>query len=57
MRRSAGARQVSDVIDFRQEQHCKAGLMVAAGVCDELDGLKHTWAGLPDFLTQANPIT
>lgn len=26
--------------------------MVAHGICEELDELKHTYTGLPDFLTK-----
>ena len=39
---------IGDVIDTDQEE----GMLVAAGVSDTLDGLKQTYAGLPDFLTQ-----
>nr|AKI32383.1 DNA mismatch repair protein MSH5 [Watanabea reniformis] len=40
---------VANVIDFEQAEE---GMMVAHGVCDELDSLKHLYHGLPDFLTR-----
>ena len=45
----AGARLVADVIDFEQRDE---GMMVAHGICDQLDDMKHEYAGLPDFLTR-----
>lgn len=42
---------MSDIIDFEQSED---GMMVAYGVCDQLDELKHTYHGLPDFLTKVN---
>ncbi len=41
---------MSEIIDFEQMED---GMMVAYGVCDQLDELKHTYHGLPDFLTKA----
>lgn len=38
---------IADVIDADQEE----GMLIAAGVSEKLDGLKHTYHGLPDFLT------
>lgn len=32
------------------------GIGVAAGVCQELDRLKHTYNGLPELLTQVTVI-
>jgi len=46
---TAGARLVADVIDFEQRDE---GMMVAHGICDQLDDMKHEYAGLPDFLTR-----
>lgn len=40
---------IADVIDPDQADD---GMMVAAGVCDELDALKDRYAGLPQMLTQ-----
>ncbi|KAK9806091.1 hypothetical protein WJX72_001037 [[Myrmecia] bisecta] len=40
---------VAEIIDFDQAAD---GMMVAYGVCDPLDELKHTYHGLPDFLTR-----
>ena len=48
----SGARLISDVIDFEQQD--EGGLMVAHGICEELDELKHTYMGLPDFLTKVH---
>ena len=45
----AGARLVAGVIDFEQRDE---GMMVARGICDQLDDMKHEYAGLPDFLTR-----
>jgi hypothetical protein len=47
----AGARLVADVIDFEQRDE---GMMVAHGICEQLDDMKHEYAGLPDFLTQVS---
>jgi hypothetical protein len=38
------------VIDLDQQEH--EGMLIAYGVSDELDALKHTYHGLPDFLTK-----
>jgi hypothetical protein len=48
---------ISGVIDFEDDADCvgepgAACAMVQAGVSDELDHMKHMYAGLPDFLTQ-----
>ena len=43
----AGHHLISQVIDADQEE----GMMVAWGVSEELDHLKLTYHGLPDFLT------
>lgn len=40
---------VSDIIDFEQGED---GMMISYGVCDQLDEMKHTYHGLPDFLTK-----
>ena len=40
---------MADVIDLEQRDE---GMMVAHGICDQLDGMKHEYAGLPDFLTR-----
>ncbi len=32
-------------------------MMVAYGICDQLDEMKHTYHGLPDFLTKARQLT
>ena len=45
----AGHSLVSEIIDFEQTEE---GMMVVYGVCDQLDELKHTYHGLPDFLTK-----
>lgn len=29
-------------------------MMIAYGVCDQLDEMKHTYHGLPDFLTKVS---
>ncbi len=42
---------VADVIDFEQRDE---GMMVAHGICEQLDDMKHEYAGLPDFLTQVS---
>ena len=47
----AGHSLVSEIIDFEQADD---GMMVAYGVCDQLDELKHTYHGLPDFLTKVS---
>ncbi len=39
---------IADVIDPDQEE----GMLIAAGVSDKLDALKHAYHGLPDFLTR-----
>ena len=39
---------IADVIDPDQEE----GMLIVAGVSDKLDDLKHTYHGLPDFLTR-----
>lgn len=38
------------MVDF--DQYEQSGMFVANGVSPELDRLKHTYYGLPDFLTQ-----
>jgi DNA mismatch repair protein MSH5 len=48
---------ISGVIDFEDDADSvgepgAACAMVQAGVSDELDEMKHMYAGLPDFLTQ-----
>ena len=48
----SGARLVADVIDFEQRDE---GMMVAHGICEQLDDMKHEYAGLPDFLTRVSP--
>lgn len=45
----AGHSLVSDIIDFEQGED---GMMISYGVCDQLDEMKHTYHGLPDFLTK-----
>lgn len=40
---------MSDIIDFEQNED---GMMISYGVCDQLDEMKHTYHGLPDFLTK-----
>ncbi|MEW5317629.1 MAG: hypothetical protein WDW38_008911 [Sanguina aurantia] len=45
---------IADVIDPDQADD---GMMVAAGVCDELDALKDRYAGLPQMLTQVGGPT
>ena len=50
----AGHSLVSDIIDFEQTED---GMMVAYGICDQLDEMKHTYHGLPDFLTKAGHLT
>ena len=45
---------VSDIIDFEQTED---GMMVAYGICDQLDEMKHTYHGLPDFLTKARQLS
>ena len=47
----AGHSLVSDIIDFEQRED---GMMIAYGVCDQLDDMKHTYHGLPDFLTKVH---
>lgn len=49
-----GRSLVSDIIDFEQTED---GMMVAYGICDQLDEMKHTYHGLPDFLTKARQLT
>ena len=44
----AGHVLIGDVIDTDQEE----GTLVAPGVSDQLDALKHTYHGLPDLLTK-----
>ena len=51
VRTMPGARLVADVIDFEQRDE---GMMVAHGICDQLDDMKHQYAGLPDFLTRVS---
>jgi hypothetical protein len=46
----AGAGLVSDIIDFGQVGNGD-GMMVAYGVSDRLDAMKHAFNGLPDLLT------
>ena len=48
----AGHNLVLEIIDFEQMED---SMMVAYGVCDQLDELKHMYHGLPDFLTKARP--
>lgn len=45
----AGHSLVSDIIDFEQSED---GMMISYGVCEQLDDMKHTYHGLPDFLTK-----
>ena len=40
---------VSEIIDGSQEDE---GFLIAHGVCEELDNLKHLYHGLPDLLTK-----
>ena len=40
---------MADVVDFEQRDE---GMMVSRGICDQLDDMKHEYAGLPDFLTR-----
>jgi hypothetical protein len=46
----AGHALIGDVVDTDQEE----GMLVAAGVSAQLDGLKHAYRGLPDLLTQVS---
>ena len=45
----AGHSLISDIIDFEQSEE---GMMISYSVCDQLDEMKHTYHGLPDFLTK-----
>ena len=49
---------VADVLDMGQSDE---GMMVAYGVCRELDDMKNTYNSLPDYLTKVrlagNPCT
>ena len=45
----AGHSLVSNIIDPDQTED---GMFVAYGVCQQLDEMKHTYHGLPDFLTK-----
>ena len=45
---SAAASLISDIVDGDQADE---GFLIAHGVCEELDSLKHTYHGLPDLLT------
>lgn len=45
----AGHSLVSNIIDPDQTED---GMIVAYGVCQQLDDMKHTYHGLPDFLTK-----
>ena len=45
----AGHSLVSNIIDPDQTED---GMIVAYGVCQQLDEMKHTYHGLPDFLTK-----
>ena len=40
---------MSNIIDPDQTED---GMVVAYGVCQQLDEMKHTYHGLPDFLTK-----
>lgn len=40
---------ISEIIDSDQEDE---GFLIAHGVCEELDSLKHMYHGLPDLLTR-----
>jgi hypothetical protein len=40
---------ISEIVDAEQRDE---GFLIARGVCDELDELKHLNHGLPDFLTR-----
>eukprot|EP00898_Chlorokybus_atmophyticus_P000112 jgi/Chlat1/1100/Chrsp110S00058 len=43
---------INDVIDFEQAAGEGEDTVIAYGLCEELDELKHLYAGLPDFLGQ-----
>ena len=43
----AASQLISDIIDDTQGE----GFIIAHGICDELDELKHLYHGLPDLLT------
>lgn len=47
--RPAACSLLSDVIDADQADE---GMLVAHGVCEELDALKHSYHGLPSLLTE-----
>ena len=46
---AAGHTMVADVLDMGQSEE---GMLVASGVCRELDDLKNTYNSLPDYLTK-----
>ena len=46
---AAGHTMVADVLDMGQSDE---GMLVAYGVCRELDDMKNTYNSLPDYLTK-----
>lgn len=45
----AASQLISDIIDNQQAEE---GFIIAYGICQELDDLKHLYHGLPDLLTR-----